>query len=334
MRRYLLTGFSIFGIALLTVCPTVFGQSAPEPIPAQISLTADAQLRVYTPARIYIERLNSAVIRHENDHNSRSDAYAPGQPMEKGNSGGALKTMHPPVDLMPFKVCVIQDKSQSGQFYKTPQMQEHQLRPLTDQLAINGGDVAGGFIQHSSNYPLIRAFVPPQPQLPVRKKALNSRKELEAELTYQQELQAWARARDERLLDAEAEIARFYEQLRDSLETAPTAGESDVAGSLLRCDRFLSEPIAEYGGSEVHKIMLFISDVEHGVRSSSLQGNDNLEATIPKPYELESNAQIYVVNGRKHKGSLAKNGYHVIAFEGIDAAIRSILSIVRSGGVR
>ena len=228
----------------------------------------------------------------------------------------------------PIKVCVVQDKTGSSAHYRTPQVTEVDLSMLTDHMVESSGEVGVGFLHEASNWPLTRLYVPLLPEKPERETSSNPRKQMELELAYRKALKSWVEARDRRISEAEEDTYSFFNALRDDLNQTPNAGQSDVAGSLVRCDRFLAEPLREWEGKKVIRVLVMISDAEHAVSAQSRVTNDRIHADLPE--RLESNPVIYVVNGEKHKGDLAGK-YSVIAVESIQAAFRDVISVSNRG---
>lgn len=228
----------------------------------------------------------------------------------------------------PIKVCVVQDKTGSSAHYGTPQVSESDLTLLTDHLIEASGELGVGFLDEASNWPLTRMYVPLLADQPVRQKTANPRKQLQNEIAYRKDLDDWVLMRDRRIQRAEDNTKMFFDSLHADLVRPPNAGQSDVAGSIVRCDRFLAEPTREWEGKTVLRSLVMISDAEHAVTAQSRAANDRIHAALPD--NLESKPIIYVVNGEKHKGDLAGK-YSVIAVESIRAAFRDIISRSNQG---
>lgn len=227
----------------------------------------------------------------------------------------------------PLKVCIIQDKSGSSAQYGTPQLTQRTLQPITEAQVEVGGDTGVGFLDESSNWPLTRFYAPPIPPRPVEGKGITPSQKLAAKQAYMKAVREWKAELDARAIEAGREAERFYDSLKSELDRPASASQSDVIGSLLRCDRMLAEPDLQWGGREVLKYAVFVSDAEHAIRK--MGPGDDRETTMPE--RLESGATIIVVNGKKHKGTLGEH-FKVLAFENIESAVRHILSTVNPGG--
>ena len=225
------------------------------------------------------------------------------------------------------KVCVISDKTGSSQRFETPQITTEDLVPLLDQMyGSTGGEIGWGLLDENSGTPLKRLYIRWLPELPVRKRGRNARSELENARNYNEELALWVETRDERADRFQVEREHFFESIAPDIARPDTSRVSDVAGALVRCARFLAEPDPTMMGLDFMPFILFISDVEHAVTREYLAKNPDIDLTIPSPRELDIIPIIFVVNGKQHKGTLAQSGYSVRAFEGINAAVRTILN--------
>ncbi|MEM8484444.1 MAG: hypothetical protein AAF564_02790 [Bacteroidota bacterium] len=233
-----------------------------------------------------------------------------------------------------FKVCVIQDKSGSSANFGTPQIKEGDFYPLFDAQLKVGGEIAFGMLDDSSNWPLKRFYVSPVPPLPVEEHAFSNRAKVEARKKYNRDLIAWKTKREKRHQRFQLDRDLFLNEIADDLSRGVDATSSDVIGALVRCHRFLAEMDADLTGADYIPFILFISDVEQALSSMFRQQNPDRDYAMPAPGALPYAKNIYVVNGRLHKGSLAQAGFRVKAFEGIASAIRTIVSISTSEEVR
>lgn len=229
-----------------------------------------------------------------------------------------------------FKVCIVQDKSGSSKSYGTPQIKAEDFFPIFDLQLEHGGEIGFGVLDESSNWPLVRFYLTPKEPLPEKRKSFNVREQVKLRRQYNKALVAWKGRQDLRQERFQLQREIFLAEVSPHITRRLDAHSSDVAGALVRCNRFLAEQDVAIEGITYIPFILFISDVEHAVSREYKQKFPDRDFSIPRPSALPFAKNIYVVNGRLHKGSLATAGYQVTAFEGITAAIRYIISTTKT----
>ncbi len=218
----------------------------------------------------------------------------------------------------PVKVVVIQDKTGSTNWTRTPQLTLEDFDAPISLLKRSSGELAFGLIRDSSNRGLVRLHIDPAPVPPaetartghvfVDMRAANAYRAARAQ--YQQQLAVWQSA-------TEANIALFKRQIQPLLDSAPNARASDVFGAIRRADLLLSEPEAA-GKERAHRWILVASDGQHNQGPAMANG-------------LSSGARLVCVNSAGEScGSLER--FKPLKMESISSGIRYLIETEMSGG--
>jgi len=215
-----------------------------------------------------------------------------------------------------LKVAVMQDKSQSAQEYRTPQLAVSDLAPIIERLRVCGGELAVGLIKAESNRSLTRLYVP-RPELDALPEK-PSREEADDAFAYNQAMKEYKKARAQAAKARKAARARhrrkvkrrveaFKSEVAELLKTPADAQHTDVWGGVRRAELYLDEPGA---GAASHKAMIIISDARDN------QGRPSV--TLP----LESGAQVLLVNGAPSQGAFEGMKPKPVRLESISSAVR------------
>jgi hypothetical protein len=209
----------------------------------------------------------------------------------------------------PVRVVLLQDKTGSANWTRTPQLVITDFNPLMDLIKTNSGEIALGLIRDSSNRGLLRLRVdlpPVEPPKPVPTgrpfddmRATKTYRT--ASTVYQNDLEAWQKR-------TESEIAAFKSQAVPLLEQKANAPATDVWGALVRADRLLSEP-SPGGAPSAHAWLLVASDLYHNAGPARTQG-------------LSIRARLVVINSGQ-TASLAP--LKPVRFEAIAPALRYVV---------
>lgn len=209
----------------------------------------------------------------------------------------------------PVRIVVVQDKTGSANWTRTPQITVATLDPLIDLIKITSGELALGLIRDSSNHGLLRLRIdlaPAEPPKPVPTGRpfddMRASKAYSAALTaHQGKFDAWQRR-------TESDIAAFKSQAQPLLEGKANANATDVWGAVVRADGLLSEP-SPVGMASAHVWLVVASDLY-----------DNTSRA--KPQELRSGAHLLVINSGQ-TASLAP--LKPVRFEAIVPALRYVV---------
>jgi hypothetical protein len=215
----------------------------------------------------------------------------------------------------PVRIVVVQDKTGSANWTRTPQLSVADLDLLIELLRNASGELALGLIRDSSNRGLVRLRIdlpPAQPAKPVPSgRPFNDMRAAKAYRTvfavYQDDLEKWR-------TKTEANIAAFKSAAQILLDQKANASATDVWGAVVRADRLLCEPPSP--GTPVPDLWLLVaSDLYYNTGSA-------------RPQELRSGARLIVVNAGQ-TASLAP--LKPTRFEAIAPAFRYLIDTENGG---
>lgn len=210
----------------------------------------------------------------------------------------------------PVRVVVLQDKTGSANWTRTPQLTLSDFDRLIDLLKARSGEVAFGLIRDSSNRGLLRLRIDSAPVAPekpaqtgrVFDDARSVKAYRQANATYHRQLEQWQTATD-------ASITLFKSSMGPLLDQPANARATDVFGAIRRGDLLLAEPQAN-GAPAVHAWLIAATDGDH----------NNGPVMMGK---LRSGARLVVINSAGRIGSLKV--FAPITFESISSAMRFMI---------
>jgi hypothetical protein len=215
----------------------------------------------------------------------------------------------------PIRIVVLQDKTESANWTRTPQITVADLDPIFDLLKQLSGELAFGLVRDSSNRGLVRVRIgaaPLEPRKPQR--AGRSFDDMRSAREYREQHADWERKLVAWKTETEAKIVLFKAAVEPLIKQKADAPATDLWGAVRRADLLLAEPVA--GHMTLHAWLLASTDGGHN-RGPILNG------------ELRSGARLVIVNAADESGSLAS--LHPLRFESLLAAIRFLVE-TESGG--
>jgi hypothetical protein len=219
------------------------------------------------------------------------------------------------LDAAPVRIVVVQDKTGSANWTRTPQLSVTDLDPLIELLKNTSGELALGLIRDSSNRGLLRLRIdlaPTPPAKPVTTgQPFADMRAAKAYRTafalYQDDLDSWRKR-------TEANIAAFKSVAQDLLDQKANATATDVWGAVTRADRLLCEPPSP-GAPAPHLWLLVASDLYHNAGSA-------------RPQELRSGARLIVINAGQ---TASFTPLKPLRFEAIAPASRYVIDTENGG---
>ena len=209
----------------------------------------------------------------------------------------------------PLRFVVFQDKTDSGNWNRTPQISAGDLEPIVERATVCGGQVAVGLVGADSNRPLVRLHVdapPSPPQEPdLEGNPFFAAEALEA---YEKEREAYEAAAATHQRRVRSETERFLQQAGELLASAPDQMRTDVWGAVDRGAYVFGEPTDGWALSP-QDVLVLITDAEDNVATER----------VPLP----GGVSVYLVNGNPVLGPL--EGLNPIRVEAFDAVVRAVL---------
>jgi hypothetical protein len=213
----------------------------------------------------------------------------------------------------PVRVVALLDKTLSTTWTRT----EHNPDPSEFEAVISllrktGGELAVGLIRDNSNKSLLRLPISPppldEPKAP-NPDGENPFEYAEKQAKYEKDLAEYKERVDRWQSETDAQISSFMSKLEPLLMQAADADATDIAGALVRCDLFLSEP-DEDPKRPAHRYAVLVSD-----------GQDTVGGQI---VPMQSRPKLLLVNGGGSLGSLEH--LKPIRFENLRKAFQFIVS--------
>jgi hypothetical protein len=228
------------------------------------------------------------------------------------SDGRGTDTVPSVTSRSPVRIAVLQDKTGSTGWTRTPQLTTAQLDLLIEVLRPGGGELGFGLIRDQSDRGLVRLRIdpPPEPVATPRKtgrpfKDVRLMEQYRADQAkFHQMLSLWE-------TETDLSIARFRKDVQPLLDRRANAKSTDIWGAVRRADLFLAEDDAAWGCA-THRWAVFASDGLHNRR-------------VVKPAPFRSGARVLVINSAAQFGSLT--ALRAEAFESVEAAFRHISAI-------
>jgi hypothetical protein len=215
----------------------------------------------------------------------------------------------------PVRIVLLQDKTGSSNWTRTPQLTVEDIDPLIDLLKTNGGEIGIGLIRDTSNRGLVRLRIDAAPDEPkIRQRTGRPYDDLRQAREYRVEYAKWEQLFPAWKNDVEGKIAGFKASVAPLLATNADARATDLWGAVQRADLMLSEPAA--------------TDIStHSWLLASTDGGHNRGRVLTR--RLRSGARLVVINSAGTFGELA--ALQPLSFENIRASVRYVIQSERGG---